>query len=329
MRARTWVLGAFVALLVVVMAIVATAHVADEYYDKDLGAVTPAEIRAARAMNPPPTAPPGVTAIPRKLHFIYIQWGAPMSQEMRDNLEAWRVAEPTFEVKLWDGAAVDAIVPPEWRALYDAVPRPIMRVDLARLFILQREGGVYLDLDVRVWVTPLAQLLAHPSAQNPVTTAMFVAESRMRWLKSVMQAWFIPMRAGVPAHPGPRYCNNALAATPSHPVLAVILRTCRRRLHHIRALGMFRKGAHVPAYAVLFSTGPEAVNHTVQRFISAAGGTPFPRSPVEGDEAPIAGAEEEALVAAFAADEVKMVGLEEGRRGLVHTTAGSWRDGLG
>jgi hypothetical protein len=117
--------------------------------------------------------------IPRIAHFIWLDFGdeagnrraAPPERSLR-RVAAFREAHPGWQVKVWDGEGVHALVrraAPEYYAQrFLAYPAPIMRVDAARYFILHEHGGVYMDMDYLL-VRPLDALLeAHRSATSLV-----------------------------------------------------------------------------------------------------------------------------------------------------------------
>jgi len=62
----------------------------------------------------------------------------------------WRELHPTWEYRLWTDGDLRRLVEvshPSFLPVYDAYPLEISRIDAARYVILERYGGVYVDLD--------------------------------------------------------------------------------------------------------------------------------------------------------------------------------------
>jgi hypothetical protein len=81
--------------------------------------------------------------IPRKIHFIWLG-GKPYPEEYARFREGWARNNPGWDVITWTEATL-----PELRnqAAYDAADTWAGKADIARLEILLREGGVYVDCD--------------------------------------------------------------------------------------------------------------------------------------------------------------------------------------
>ncbi len=90
--------------------------------------------------------------IPKKLHFTWKDHKLPARYE--EVVHRWREKHPDWEIMIWsdeDNRALIAAHYPWFLEIYDAYPKPIMRCDAARYFILHYEGGVYSDLDVECY----------------------------------------------------------------------------------------------------------------------------------------------------------------------------------
>lgn len=87
--------------------------------------------------------------IPKLLHRIWL--GGPMPEEFRRYGETWRTHHPEWTMLEWN----EGNMPPlRNQSLYDSAPSlvdssqvPRMRSDLARMEILERFGGMYVDTD--------------------------------------------------------------------------------------------------------------------------------------------------------------------------------------
>lgn len=98
----------------------------------------------------------------RMLHLSFGFFDDVMPKKMAAHVEALRVANPDFEVRIWgpaDSRAVVAAVAPHKVPLYDGYPWSIQRSDMSRYAILYAHGGMYADLDYN-FNAPLAEVLA-------------------------------------------------------------------------------------------------------------------------------------------------------------------------
>lgn len=135
-------------------------------------------------------------SIPRKLHFVWL--GTRPTPEHW--VQAWRDMHPGWKVKVWREADIDALDVPR-REAYDAFLRAAIwhgAADLARIAILDKVGGVYVDVDSR----PL----------HTFDGAPFMAD-----------AFFAAYEPPNPNLPG-RVANGTIGAERGHPVI----RTYRR-----------------------------------------------------------------------------------------------------
>jgi len=94
--------------------------------------------------------------IPEILHFIWL--GSPLPQEYADNIAAWRELLPTYTIKLWTEADLEAFNLAN-RDLFEEEINYAARSDIWRYEILYRYGGIYLDTDQRpvVAINPAEQ----------------------------------------------------------------------------------------------------------------------------------------------------------------------------
>jgi hypothetical protein len=86
--------------------------------------------------------------IPKLLHQTWRD--ADIPARWRPLQATWVQHHPTWTWRLWTDAELRALVAadvPWLLPLYDAYPDPIQRVDVARVVILRRFGGLYVDLD--------------------------------------------------------------------------------------------------------------------------------------------------------------------------------------
>jgi mannosyltransferase OCH1-like enzyme len=82
--------------------------------------------------------------IPRTLHLFWLGETDPDADELRRR-RSWALSHPGWEFKTWTEANLPAAVPPEVR---DRMRAPAERVDLLRLEVLLRYGGVAIGGDL-------------------------------------------------------------------------------------------------------------------------------------------------------------------------------------
>lgn len=100
-------------------------------------------------------------SIPKVWHVTWKSETLP--REFQANWEVIRSIHPTprWDHRIWTDAQIRDLVDhyyPARRAAFDALPRQIMRVDIFRYMLMAVHGGVYSDLDVRMF-KPLDPLI--------------------------------------------------------------------------------------------------------------------------------------------------------------------------
>jgi len=88
------------------------------------------------------------TLIPRIVHQTWKDRDVP--KRFSKYMASWRKIHPDWEFKFWTDADLAEVVAaryPEYREMYLAYPKPIMRADLGRYLVLREFGGIYADVD--------------------------------------------------------------------------------------------------------------------------------------------------------------------------------------
>ena len=102
-------------------------------------------------------------------------------------------ASPPWTHTIWTDAAIEDFVSrhfPQYREAFAALPRQIMRVDVFRYMVLFVQGGVYCDLDFRLF-KPIDDMIAD-------CTLLLPAESDSHHSPTFLAQHFL---AGIPNHP--------------------------------------------------------------------------------------------------------------------------------
>jgi hypothetical protein len=146
---------------------------------------------------PPPLAGP----IPRRLHQV---WLGPRPVPDRW-ASRWRRRHPRWAYRLWREADIEPILPIELRPAWQhflGKGNWHGAADIARLAILQREGGVYMDID-----------------SEPVR-----ALDRAPFMRGT---FFGGLELGTPEQPI-HLTNGAIGSIPGHPILAAYVELIAR-----------------------------------------------------------------------------------------------------
>lgn len=102
--------------------------------------------------------------IPRVIHQIWFQGQENMPQRyltyQRNTIELHRGYKYVF----WNSQKIEALIKKRYPSFYDIwmkLPYMIQKIDAAKIFILHRYGGVYIDADMEP-IMNITRLLTHP-----------------------------------------------------------------------------------------------------------------------------------------------------------------------
>lgn len=155
----------------------------------------------------------------------------------------WRDLNPGWAWRLWtdvDNREFVAREYPGLLALYDAYPFPIQRVDMVRYLILQRHGGLFVDLDFEA-LQPIEPFLE--------ADAVFGCE----------------LDENCRAHGKARIVSNAfMACAPQHPLLDAVVAALPGAMQDAINQGLERNAA------ILESTGPFFLTRCLDAYDGAA-----------------------------------------------------------
>lgn len=95
--------------------------------------------------------------IPKKLHFIWIGEN-PLPTEFEGYIEKWKLLYSDYDICIWTNSNIEEFCIPDYigelnlpsyiKSYYTDTKMPIaFRVDILRYFILEKYGGIYLDVD--------------------------------------------------------------------------------------------------------------------------------------------------------------------------------------
>lgn len=165
---------------------------------------------------PSKTEKPTASGIPRILHQIWL--GPQMPEKPRRQTKSWKQHHPDWEYRLWkdddlnefDSEVVDLI---------SAIDCYAQKTDIARIAILQRYGGLYVDTDYDCF------------RACDILNQSFDFYTTMRGFP-VLHMQFPD------AFPSPiDVCNSAIGSIPNHPILNTFLERVDDRLHDQELIG--------------------------------------------------------------------------------------------
>jgi mannosyltransferase OCH1-like enzyme len=85
---------------------------------------------------------------PTPLIFHFIWLGSPLPAIYEENIESFRIHNPDCIIILWDDSLLDA-EEFENKDLFKQATNPAEKSDIARIYLLDKYGGVYVDVDVK------------------------------------------------------------------------------------------------------------------------------------------------------------------------------------
>lgn len=103
------------------------------------------------------------TKIPKLIHYCWFG-GNPLPYSAQKCIESWRKYCPDYEIKEWNEKNFDLDCCIYVREAYEANKWAFVS-DVARLYALVTEGGIYMDTDVEV-IRPLDDLLSYEAVSG-------------------------------------------------------------------------------------------------------------------------------------------------------------------
>lgn len=124
--------------------------------------------------------------IPKIIHYCWFGHGV-MPESAQKCIESWRKCMPDWEYVLWSEERFDVSSYSYSQEAYEAKKYAFVS-DVARLYALERYGGVYLDTDVLVYKSfePLLEFNAFAGFEGskhcPVGTCVIGSEAHGEWV---------------------------------------------------------------------------------------------------------------------------------------------------
>ncbi len=156
--------------------------------------------------------------IPKKIHYCWVG-GAPLPESAKKCIKSWRKYCPDYEIVEWNESNYDFTSVPYMKEAYEAKKWGFVP-DYARLDIIYKNGGIYLDTDVEIVRSfdPLLQLHGFAGFQDETQINFgqgFGAEAGNPVIKELMESYrdlrFIKENGEADLTPSPRLNTDALA----------------------------------------------------------------------------------------------------------------------
>lgn len=131
--------------------------------------------------------------IPRIIHYCWFG-RSEMPQLAKDCIASWHRYMPDWDYRLWNENSFDVQCVTYTKEAYEAGKFAFVS-DYVRLVALEREGGVYMDVDFEVY-KPFDDLLSHHafagfegSKHQPVMMGVCASEPHGAWVKEMLDAY--------------------------------------------------------------------------------------------------------------------------------------------
>ena len=129
--------------------------------------------------------------IPKIIHYCWFG-GKPLSAETEQYIATWRAQCPDYEIKRWDETTFDVNMCPYAKEAYEAKKWAFL-ADYARLWALEKYGGVYMDTDVEL-IKPLDGFLSESAfcgfeEKGVLCTALMGSEPGGKWVRALLEGY--------------------------------------------------------------------------------------------------------------------------------------------
>ena len=130
-------------------------------------------------------------AIPKKIHYVWLG-PKPLPKKDAEYIEGWRKLNPDFEICRWSEEDIDLDKYPLVRTALEE-KRWALASDIIRMYVMYREGGIYMDTDVEL-LKPLRPLLKYDAfagweSDFWFTTAIFGAKKGSPWIQKILKRY--------------------------------------------------------------------------------------------------------------------------------------------
>lgn len=133
--------------------------------------------------------------IPKIIHYCWFGRGQ-MPELVERCIASWKMHMPNWEYRLWTEDNFDIPSAPQYVQEAYAAKKYAFVSDYVRLWALEREGGLYMDVDFEVY-KPFDDLMEQYDAfagyegskRNPVMMGVIAAKAHYPWIQGMMQTY--------------------------------------------------------------------------------------------------------------------------------------------
>jgi mannosyltransferase OCH1-like enzyme len=159
--------------------------------------------------------------IPKIIHYCWFGRN-PLPESAVKCINSWKKFFPDYEIKEWNEDNFDVNMIPYTREAYEAKKYAFVS-DYVRLWALEREGGLYMDVDFEVF-RPFDDLMdKYPafagyegSKRQPVMMGVIASEPHGAWVRDMLQTYqsreFIRVDGSLDLTPNTGYFTDRLEA---------------------------------------------------------------------------------------------------------------------
>lgn len=161
--------------------------------------------------------------IPKIIHQIWFQGEENIPEKYHSMRESWKKYHPTWKHILWDKEKIEELLVEyeNIKPLYEYFTRMIAKIDLAKLVIMHRYGGVYSDMDMTA-LRPIDELLTDELVFSELNLGDTEGFSFQLWGGTMGKC-----------HRGKAYNNAFFASIPKHDFWLKLLKSIdENKKHH-------------------------------------------------------------------------------------------------
>lgn len=127
--------------------------------------------------------------IPKKIHYCWFG-KQPLPRFAKKCISSWQKYLPDYEIKEWNETNFNVELFPYAKEAYDSHKYAFVS-DVARLYALYNEGGIYLDTDIEI-IKTLDTLLDNEAfsgfeMNNNITTGIMASIKGGKWVKDILE----------------------------------------------------------------------------------------------------------------------------------------------
>ena len=133
--------------------------------------------------------------IPKVIHYCWFGRGE-MPELVERCIASWKMHMPDWEYRLWSEDNFDILSTPKYVQEAYAAKKYAFVSDYVRLWALEREGGLYMDVDFEVYRSfddLMEQYDAFAgyegSKRNPVMMGVIAAKAHHSWIQGMMETY--------------------------------------------------------------------------------------------------------------------------------------------